>query len=39
MLEKQITGFIDYCKVTDFSARSIQSLSASLRGGGGTELA
>ncbi|GBE52181.1 site-specific tyrosine recombinase XerC [bacterium BMS3Bbin14] len=31
MLKKQITGFIDYCKVTDFPTRSIQSLSASLR--------
>jgi integrase/recombinase XerC len=31
MLEKQITGFIDYCKLTDFSTKSIESLSASLR--------
>ena len=31
MLEKQVTGFVDYCKLTDFSTKSIESLSASLR--------
>ena len=31
MLENQTTGFIDYCKLTDFSTKSIESLSASLR--------
>ena len=31
MLEKQITGFIDYCKVVGFSVKSIESLTISLR--------
>lgn len=31
MLTRQITGFIDYCKVADFSPKSIESLSISLR--------
>jgi hypothetical protein len=31
MLKKQTTGFIDYCKVTDFSSKSIESLTISLR--------
>lgn len=31
MLEKQITGFIDYCKVVGFSVKSIESLTLSLR--------
>ncbi len=31
MLEKQITDFLDYCKVAGFSGKSIQSLTTSLR--------
>ena len=27
MLEKQINGFIDYCKVSGFKVKSIESLS------------
>ena len=27
MLEKQINGFIDYCKVSGFKDKSIESLS------------
>ena len=27
MLEKQINGFIDYCKVSGFKVKSIKSLS------------
>jgi len=30
MLEKQINGFIDYCKVSDFKDKSIKSLSLNL---------
>ena len=30
MLEKQINGFIEYCKVSGFKDRSIQSLSINL---------
>lgn len=30
MLEKQINGFIEYCKVSGFKDRSIQSLSLNL---------
>ncbi len=33
MLEKQINGFIEYCKVSGFKDRSIQSLSINLKGG------
>lgn len=31
MLKKHTTDFLDYCKVTDFSVKSIQSLNAALR--------
>jgi site-specific recombinase XerD len=31
MLKKQITEFITHCKVVDFSPKSIQSLTTSLR--------
>jgi hypothetical protein len=30
MLEKQINGFIEYCKVSGFKDRSIKSLSINL---------
>ncbi len=30
MLEKQINGFIDYCKVSGFKDKSIESLSINL---------
>ena len=30
MLQSQITAFLEYCKVSDFSAKSIQSLSIRL---------
>ena len=30
MLEKQVNGFIDYCKVSGFSDKSIESLSINL---------
>jgi len=31
MLEKHVTDFLDYCKVTGFSSKSIESLTISLR--------
>jgi len=30
MFTKHINGFLDYCKVSDFSGKSIQSLSTRL---------